>query len=72
MHWRVAFALAAAMLPLAGSVRAADPSEFSVAERRLFIDDHLRRLPSGKILEYAYAKRGSLENPIDDTTRITV
>jgi hypothetical protein len=72
MHWRAAFALAAAMLPLAGPVWAADPSQFSLAERRLFIDDHLRRLPGGTILEYAYVKRGSLESPIDDTARITV
>jgi hypothetical protein len=72
MLWRIAFALAAAMLPLAGSVGAADPSQFSVAERRLFIDDHLRRLPAGTMLEYVYEKRGSLESPIDDTARITV
>lgn len=70
--WRIALVLAVASLPFAASARAADPSQFSVAERRLFIDDHLRGLPTGTTLEYAYTKRGLLEGPVDDTARVTV
>jgi hypothetical protein len=64
-------AAAFAALPLVAP-RAADPSQFSVAEDRLFIDDHLHGLPGGTTIEYVYAKRGSLEAPIDDTARIVV
>jgi hypothetical protein len=69
---RLAVALAAAMVSFAGSVQAADPSQFSVAEKRLFIDDHLRGLPGPATLEYAYTKRGSLEGSVDDTARVIV
>jgi hypothetical protein len=60
-----------AALPFVAT-RAADPSQFSVAEDRMFIDDHLRGLPGGTTIKYVYAKRGSLEAPIDDTARIVV
>ena len=62
---------AIAALPLAAP-RAADPSQFSVAEERMFIDDHLRGLPGATTIEYVYAKRGTLEAPVDDTARIIV
>ena len=72
MPWRVAVALAVALLPFAGLVQAADPSQFSVAERRLFVDDHLRGVPGPATLEYTYTKRGLLEGAIDDTARVIV
>ena len=71
MDWRVAIAFAVA-IPVATPARAADPSQFSVAETRLFVDDHLRGVPESRTLEYVYAKRGSLEGSIDDTARVTV
>jgi len=70
MEWRAAFAVAT--LALAAAVRAADPSEFSVAETRLFVDDHLRGVPASTTLDYAYTKRGSLESPVDDSARVIV
>ena len=72
MPWRTAAAFAVAALPLAVPAHAADPSQFSVAEKRLFIDDHLRGLPGPTTLEYVYTKRGSLEGPVDDTARVIV
>lgn len=72
MNRRVAFAFAVATLTLAGGVCAADPSEFSVAEKKLFVDDHLRGVPASTTLEYEYAKRGSLESPVDDSARVIV
>ena len=72
MPWRVIVVLTVAALPFAGLAQAADPSQFSVAEKRLFIDDHLRSLPGPATLEYIYTKRGSLESPVDDTARVIV
>jgi hypothetical protein len=72
MPSRVALAFAVAAQLLAAPVDAADPSQFSVAENRLFIDDHLRGLPGPTTLEYTYQKRGSLEGAIDDTARVIV
>jgi hypothetical protein len=72
MAWRARVVLAAAFLACAGPMHAADPSQFSVAEQRLFIDDHLRGLAGPLTLEYIYAKRGSLEAPIDDSARVMI
>ena len=72
MDLRAAVALTAAALALAGPVRAADPSEFSAAEKKIFVDDHLRGVPASTTLEYTYTKRGSLEDPIDDVARVIV
>src|SRR5206468_12547363 len=72
MPWRVAVALAVATLPLAEAVQAADPAPISVAEKRLFDDDHLRGLSGPATLEYTYAKRGSLEGSADDTAQVIV
>ena len=66
----VAAVLACSALPPIAS--AADPSEFSPAERRLFVDDHLSALPRSATLEYAFAHRGSLEKPFDDTATLHV
>jgi len=72
MDLRAAVALATAALALAGPLRAADPSEFSAAETKLFVDDHLRSVPASTTLEYTYTKRGSLEDPIDDVAHVIV
>jgi hypothetical protein len=68
----VAVALAAATLMVAWPAQAADPSQFSVAENKLFVDDHLQGLTGPATLDYIYAKRGTLEAPIDDTARIII
>jgi len=72
MLWRLAFALVVATASFAGSGQAAGPSQYSVAENRIFIDDHLRGLPGPATLEYTYTKRGSLESSVDDTARVIV
>jgi hypothetical protein len=51
---------------------AADPNQFSEAERRLFSDNHLRNVGESAILEYAFRKRGSLEANVDERARVTV
>ncbi len=61
-----------ATLALAPLASAADASQFSVAENRLFIDDHLRGNSGPTTLEYTFEKRGSLESPVDDTARVIV
>jgi len=65
----VALAACTALPPVAS---AADPSEFSPAERRLFVDDHLVALPHSATLEYAFTHRGSLEKPFDDKVTLHV
>jgi len=72
MAWRTVFALAVAMLAFGGPVQAADPGQFSIAETKLFVDDHLRSLGGPTTLEYTYEKRGSLEDPVDDVARVIV
>ena len=72
MPSRLAVALVVAVPWPTGPAQAADPSQFSVAEVRLFVDDHLRDVSGPKTLEYAYAKRGSLEGPIDDAARVII
>jgi hypothetical protein len=72
LSWRLAVALAFATLAFAGPVQSADPGQFSDAENRLFVDDHLRGLSGPTTLEYAYTKRGSLESPVDDVARVIV
>ena len=72
MHSRAAAALIVAALALAPPVRGADPSEFSIAENKLFVDDHLRGVPAATTLQYSYTKRGSLEAPVDDVARVIV
>lgn len=70
--WSAALAFAVVTLASASPVQAADPDQFSVAEKRLFIDEHLRNLNGPTTLEYTYEKRGSLEAPVDDTARVIV
>src|SRR4051794_35853795 len=69
---RIGAALPVAGLPFARPVQPADPSQFSEAEKRLFVDDHLHGVRGPTTLEYVYAKRGSLESAVDDTARVVV
>ena len=68
----VAIAAVVATAAIAWPVHAADTDQFSVAENRLFIDDHLRSLVGPTALEYTYEKRGTLEDPVDDVARVIV
>jgi len=68
----LAAVLTVSALSLAPPVRAADPSQFSAAENKLFVDDHLHGIGGPATLEYAYAKRGSLEAPVDDAARVII
>lgn len=72
MPWCIVAALGLAALSSALPVQAADPSQFSVAEKRLFVDDHLLGVRGPATLEYDYSKRGSLEAVVDDTARVIV
>jgi hypothetical protein len=72
MFWPVAISFVVATLPLALPVQAADADQFSVAEKLIFIDDHLRSLAAPTTLEYTYEKRGTLEAPVDDAARVIV
>jgi hypothetical protein len=78
MNRRIALSRIAAIVATAGiatSVRGAPDTasrEVSVAERRLFVDDHLRSLPPAATLEYTFTKRGSLEPGFDDRASIRV
>lgn len=64
-------ALAAATTVLA-SAYAADPSQFSEAERRLFATDHFKSLRKQTRLEYAYRRSGSLHGEAQDRAVVTV
>lgn len=60
---------------LAMPTRAADnapPTDISVAERRLFVDNHFKDLRGKLGLDYVFEKRGTLEAPLDDTARVEV
>ena len=72
MPRHIAFAVVVATLLFASPLQAADPSQFSIAEMRLFVDDHLRGISGPATLEYTYTKRGSLESSVDDTARVMV
>jgi len=69
---RVALAFIVATLAMTWPAQAADSDQISVAENRLFIDDHLRSLVAPTTLEYTYEKRGTLEDPVDDAARVIV
>jgi hypothetical protein len=51
----------------AAEAAAATPDQFSEAEKRLFVDDHLGNLPArATTLEYSFSKQGSLEPAVND------
>jgi hypothetical protein len=72
LHGHVVLTAIVMSITIGGGVQAADPSEFSLAEQRLFVDDHLGSMSKGETLEYVYSKRGSLEGAFDDKARLIV
>lgn len=55
-----------------GSAFAADPSEFSQAERLVFVDPQLANVKSATLLNYSYVKSGSMEPGFEDSVQIAV
>jgi len=72
MKRAVGLAVLWVLVALSSAARAAEPSEFSEAERRLFSENHWRNVGSKAVLEYAYQKRGTLEANVDDRTLVTL
>lgn len=68
---RALLVLPLALLPGA-AVLAADPSQFSQAEKLVFTDDHLGNVKRPASLRYRFVKSGSLEAGFEDTVRIDV
>lgn len=67
----VAAGATAAMLG-AAPARAADPNEFSAAERLVFVDAHLANVKAPTALRYSFTRSGPLEPGFDDKVRIDV
>jgi hypothetical protein len=61
-----AVVLTAAAAMAASSALAADPSEFSEAERQLFVRPHLAAVTPPVRLIYRYERSGTLEPPVSD------
>jgi hypothetical protein len=51
---------------------AADPSEFSQAEKLVFVEPHLSNLKTPTSLRYTFVKSGSLESGFEDEVRLDV
>lgn len=62
--------LALALALLTGAAHAA--SEFSAAEQALFVDNHLAKLRPPQVLNYRFAKTGSMEPGFEDTVRLNL
>lgn len=60
----------ALLLPL--STYSADEPDYSPAERMLFMRNHLANITPPQTLQYAFHKRGTLEENYDDTVRIVL
>ncbi len=60
----------ALLLCVALGAHAAD--EISAAERKVFLDDHLRALGTSAVLRYRYAQTGTLDKNFDDAVVLTV
>lgn len=70
---RAALTLALPLLALAaGPAGAADPSEFSQAEKLVFVDNHLANVKAPARLQYRFVKSGSLEPGFSDEVSIAM
>jgi len=69
--WAGALFSLAMLLPHA-TLTAADPSEFTEAERQLFVTEHLRGLTLPTQLHYAVSRRGSLQSELDDSAELAL
>jgi hypothetical protein len=66
-------AMAAVAMALAASgVRAADPSEYSEAERQLFVRPHLAAVTPPARLQYRYERTGTLEPEVTDHATVAL
>lgn len=54
------------------TVVAADPAEFTEAERQLFVTDHLQGLKTSARLLYDVSRRGSLQSELDDSAELAL
>lgn len=57
---------------LALGVHAADPSEFSRAEKLVFVDHHLSNIKTPTTLRYSFVKSGTLEPGYSDEVKVDV
>jgi len=67
-----ALAISALFAALSAPVLAADPSEFSAAEKLVFADPHLSNLKGPIVLRYGFVKSGALEPGFTDEARIDI
>ncbi|MFK7966366.1 MAG: hypothetical protein AB8C46_20565 [Burkholderiaceae bacterium] len=51
---------------------AADPSEFTEAERQLFVTDHLKDLKTPTRLRYGVSRRGSLQSELNESAELSL
>jgi hypothetical protein len=65
-----ALALCAALIGPASVVRAADAQDYSVAERSLFMTNHLRNVSPPSTLSYRFHKGGTAEAGFEDKVAI--
>ena len=63
---------AALLAALSTPSLAADPSEFSAAEKLVFVDPHLSNLKGPTVLRYGFVKSGALEAGFTDEARIEI
>lgn len=61
-----------ALLLPAGLALAADPSQFSQAEKLVFTDNHLANIKQPSSLRYRFVKSGSLEAGFEDTVHVDI
>lgn len=67
-----AYACAALMLAAGARVHAAEPSEFSQAEKLVFVENHLVNVKTPTTLRYRFVKSGTLEGGFEDEVRVEV
>lgn len=60
----------AAMIVTAAPVRAAD--EFSAAEQKVFLDNHLKNIPKATTIGYHYRQTGKAEDSYEDEVKLVV
>jgi len=71
-HHGLKFVLAAALSLGVPFVHAADPSEFSQAEKLVFVENHLANVKTPTALRYSFVKSGSMEKGFEDEVRVDV
>jgi len=59
-------------ISLLGGATAIAADEFSVAEKRVFLDDHLKTIAHSGTIHYRYTQSGKPEDSFDDKASVTV